>query len=169
MKNKPTDQTAPQRAEAGVKAQGVVAASEGDEEIKVTDIVFDCPNCHHNLVIDYRGAGLQIECVECGEPVLVPIPEGMKIDDLDLTSGELLTQLSQTRRLMLKSEQHIAELEETLVSVKSRRTELEKSRMTTLHRCAEMVNMCQTITKFQNEITATLNRMLAIIAEEQQR
>jgi len=169
MKNNPTDQTARQRAEVDVKAQSAVATGEGDDEIKATDIVFDCPNCHHSLAIDNRGAGLQIECVECGAAVLVPIPEGMKIDDLDLTSGELLTQLSQTRRMMLKSEQHIAELEETLVSVKSRRTELEKSRMNTLHRCAEMVNMCQTIVKFQNEITSTLNRMLAIIAEEQQR
>jgi len=164
MKDNPTDQTASQDIEEDVKVQG-----PGDDEIKVTDIVFDCPNCHHNLAIDYRGAGLQIQCVECGEPVLVPIPEGMKIDDLDLSSGELLTQLFQTRRMMLKSEQRIAEMDETLASIKGRRTELEKSRMTTLHRCAEMVNMCQTIAKFQNEITLTLNRMLALIAEEQQR
>jgi transcription elongation factor Elf1 len=169
MKNNPTDQAAPLRTEADVRVQGAAASGDGDDEIKVTDIVFDCPHCHHNLAIDYRGAGLQIECVECGEPVLVPIPEGMKIDDLDLSSGELLTQLFQTRRMMQKSEQHIAELEETLSSIKTRRTELEKSRMATLHRCAEMVNMCQTVSKFQNEITSTLNRMLTLIAEEQQR
>ena len=144
-------------------------STEGSDEIRATDIVFDCPHCNHNLAIDFRGAGLQITCVECGNPVLVPIPDGMKIDDLDSTAGELLTQLFQTRRMLVKSEQRAAELDETLASIKTRRTELEKSRITTLHRCAEMVNMCQSIVKYQNETTTVLNRMLAMIAEEQQR
>ena len=93
----------------------------------------------------------------------------MKIDDLDLSPGELLTQLFQTRRMMLKNEQRIAELEETLASVKIRRTELEKARMTTLHRCAELVGMCQSGLKLQGDMANTLNRMIALIAEEQQR
>jgi ribosomal protein S27E len=156
MKNEPTDQKELDEVVSG-------------EEIKATDIVFDCPSCGHNLAIDYRGAGLQINCVECGETVLVPIPDGMKINDLDLSAGDLLTQLFQTRRMLIKSEQRVAELEEAIVSVKARRTELEKSRIITLHRCAEMVSMCQTITKFQSESTNTINRMLALIAEEQQR
>jgi len=147
--------------------------SEGEEgegdEIRATDIVFDCPHCGHNLAIDYRGAGLQINCVECGQPVLVPIPEGMKIDDLDFSPGEILTQLFQTRKMLVKSEQRAAELEETVASIKARRTELEKSRITTLHRCAELVNMCQSITKCQNDIATILTRMQALIAEEQQR
>ncbi len=143
--------------------------TESGEDIKPTDILFDCPHCGHNLAIDYRGAGLQIVCVECQHTVLVPIPEGMKIDDLDLSAGELLTQLFQTRRMLLKSEQRVAELEETLVSVKARRTELEKSRITTLHRCAELVGVCQLITKYQGEIAAALTRMQNVIAEEQQR
>ena len=33
-----------------------------EAEIRDTDIVFDCPHCGKNLVIDYRGAGLQINC-----------------------------------------------------------------------------------------------------------
>ena len=99
----------------------------------------------------------------------MPIPDAMKIDDLDLSAGELLTQLFQTRRMLVKSEQRATELDETIASIKARRTELEKSRITTLHRCAEMVNMCQSIVKYQNETTSVLNRMLALIAEEQQR
>ena len=141
---------------------------EAGDEIRPTDIVFDCPACGHNLAIDYRGAGLQINCVECGELVQVPIPDGMKIDDLDLSPGEMLTQLFQTRRMLVKSEQRIEELEETLSSIKSRRTELEKARITTLHRCAEMVSMCQSIMKLQNEAATVINRMSALIAEEQQ-
>jgi ribosomal protein S27E len=154
--NHPTDQVSSQTVDES-------------DEIRATDIVFDCPHCGHNLAIDYRGAGLQINCVACSEAVLVPIPDGMKIDDLDLSAGELLTQLFQTRRMMLKSEQRVAELEETLNSIKMRRTELEKSRMTTLHRCAELVNLCQGILKIQSDETAHVNRMMALIAEEQQR
>ncbi len=73
-------------------------------EIRDTDIVFDCPHCGHNLAIDYRGAGLQINCVNCGETVLVPIPAGMKIDDLDIEPGEILKQLFATRRNLQKAE-----------------------------------------------------------------
>jgi len=169
MKNDPTDQSAPKAEEAEEEAQSPDVETEENEndEIRATDIVFDCPHCGHNLAIDYRGAGLQINCVACEQPVLVPIPDGMKIDDLDLSAGDLLTQLFQTRRMLLKSEQRIAELEETLNSIKVRRTELEKSRMTTLHRCAELVSMCQEALKLQNDTATTLNRMVALIAEEQ--
>lgn len=73
-------------------------------QIQDTDIVFDCPHCGHNLCIDYRGAGLEITCSECEEPVLVPIPDGMKISDLDLDAGELLKQLFATRRLLQRAE-----------------------------------------------------------------
>lgn len=154
MKNAPAEENVPE---------------SDNDVIRATDIVFDCPSCGHNLAIDFRGAGLQITCVECGSPVQVPIPDGMKIDDLDLSTGELLSQLFQTRRMLQKSEQHVAELEETLNSIKLRRTELERARMTTMHKCAELVNMCQGGLKMHNDMSALLNRMIALIAEEQQR
>ena len=69
-----------------------------ENEIRDTDIAFDCPHCGKNLVIDYRGAGLEITCSGCGQQVLVPIPDGMQLDDLDLDSGEILKQLFATRR-----------------------------------------------------------------------
>ncbi len=148
--------------------QSVQSAAE-EEVIQATDIVFECPHCHHSLVIDYRGAGLEIECVECKQPVTVPIPTGMNIDDLDLSAGEVLAQLFQTRRMLLKSEQHIATLEESVESLKLRRKELEKSRITTLHRCAELVTMCQTLLKQNSDFVGTINRMQTLISEEQQR
>jgi len=163
------DKRQPQRpAELDADVPVAVHEDAGDE-IRPTDIVFDCPHCGHNLAIDYRGAGLQIKCVECGMPTLVPIPEGMSVTDLDLSPGELLSQLFQTRGVLNKREQQIAELSQALDSVKARRSELERSRMTTLHRYAELVNMCQNITRAQTDITSTLNRMLTLIAEEQQR
>lgn len=172
---KPTEETENENPENAV-AEGVVAAPPTDgvlvdehgDAIKPTDIVFDCPYCGHNHVIDSRGAGLQINCVECGRPMHVPIPEGMKIDDLDLSADELLIQLQQTRQFLNKREAQVNELQQALDSVKTRRTELERYRMTTLHRYAELKGLCQNIEKAQTEIALTLNRIRGIIAEEQQ-
>jgi predicted RNA-binding Zn-ribbon protein involved in translation (DUF1610 family) len=93
-------------------------SSSGDAgEIRDTDIVFDCPHCGKNLVIDYRGAGLQINCSDCGESVLVPIPDGMELADLDLDPGEILKQLFATRRNYQKSELQIKALKARLVQL----------------------------------------------------
>ena len=96
-----------------------VPVRENDEaaEIRDTDIVFDCPHCGKSLVIDYRGAGLQINCSECGESVLVPIPDGMELTDLDLDPGEILKQLFATRRNFQKAELAIQALKTRLVQL----------------------------------------------------
>ena len=96
------------------------ATDGGDAQINDTDIVFDCPHCGHNLCIDYRGAGLQITCSECGNEVLVPIPDGMKIDDLDLDPGEILKQLFATRRNLQRAEARAEALEAKLVEASAR-------------------------------------------------
>ena len=96
----------------------VPVRENGDEtEIRDTDIVFDCPHCGKNLVIDYRGAGLQINCTECGEPGLVPIPDGMELTDLDLDPGEILKQLFATRRNYQKAEAKVEALKARLVQL----------------------------------------------------
>ncbi len=77
---------------------------EQEVEITSSDIVFDCPNCGHNLVVDYRAAGLQVPCPDCGAIIQAPIPESMHLEDLDCDRGELLQQLLQTRRLLVKAE-----------------------------------------------------------------
>ena len=100
------------------------AEDEMETEIRDTDIVFDCPHCGHNLAIDYRGAGLQITCVNCGESVLVPIPDGMKIDDLDIEPGEILKQLFAARRNLQRLEFRIEELEQQLRTMTIRRDTL---------------------------------------------
>jgi predicted RNA-binding Zn-ribbon protein involved in translation (DUF1610 family) len=96
-----------------------VGDEQQDVQINDTDIVFDCPHCGHNLCIDYRGAGLQISCSECGEPVLVPIPDGMKIDDLDLDPGEILKQLFATRRNIQRAEARAEALKSRLDEVQA--------------------------------------------------
>ena len=89
-----------------------------EAEIRDTDIVFDCPHCGKNLVIDYRGAGLAINCTECGQSVLVPIPDGMELGDLDLDAGEVLKQLFATRRNYQKAELEIQSLKARLVQIR---------------------------------------------------
>ena len=97
-------------------AEGVeIRENTDDADIRDTDIVFDCPHCGKNLVIDYRGAGLEINCSECGEAVLVPIPDGMQIADLDLDPGEILKQLFATRRNFQKAELQVQELKTRLL------------------------------------------------------
>ena len=104
---------------------GIEDDGESDVVIQDTDIVFDCPHCGHNLAIDYRGAGLQINCVNCGESLLVPIPDGMKINDLDLEPGEILKQLFATRRNLQKTELRAAMLEERLAEQTGYRESVE--------------------------------------------
>ncbi|MBQ6137087.1 MAG: hypothetical protein IJI73_06930 [Kiritimatiellae bacterium] len=105
-------------ADEDKKNEAEVREAEGEEvEIRDTDIVFDCPYCGKNLAIDYRGAGLQINCSECGKEVLVPIPDGMQLTDLDLDPGEILKQLFATRRNFQKSEQVIQSLKAKLVQM----------------------------------------------------
>ena len=86
-------------------------------EIRDTDIVFDCPRCGKSLVIDYRGAGLEITCSQCGARVLVPIPDGMQLTDLDLDPGEILKQLFATRRNYQKAELRVQALKASLAQL----------------------------------------------------
>ncbi len=95
-------------------AETYEAQSNESAEIRDSDIVFDCPQCGKNLVIDYRGAGLQINCTQCGANVLVPIPDGMQLTDLDLDPAEILQQLFATRRNYQKAELKIQSLKTRL-------------------------------------------------------
>jgi len=140
-----------------------------DPEIRPTDIVFDCPICGHNLVIDYKGAGLQVTCTECGNLIQAPIPEGMHVSDLDLSPGELLSQLFQTRRLLQKTEQRIGELEATSTSLREARSQHEHAHVATLRRCAEMTGLCNSLLRSQSEQAQMVNRIMQLLSEEQQK
>jgi len=148
--------------------QKLHAVDATEDDIRPTDILFNCPHCGHSLCIDCRGAGLLTNCTECNKEVLVPIPEGTNAGDLDLTRDQTLGQLFYTRRMLARAEQRISELEEVITSLKDRRSAMEKARMTTLRHCADISNLCQSIQRSQGETAATLNRMLEIIASEQQ-
>ena len=117
-----------------------------DVEIKPTDIVFDCPNCGHNLCVDYRAAGLQVPCSDCGAIIQVPIPEGMQLEDLDCDPGEMLQQLLQTRRMLVKAEAAAQKAGEKVVELTmqladTRRTlQAVRARIETLQEAAELAS-----------------------------
>ena len=117
------------------------SGDEAETVIRETDIVFDCPHCGHNLAIDYRGAGLQISCVNCGQDVLVPIPDGMKIDDLDIEPGEILKQLFATRRNLQKAELRADALESRLTEQFEMR-EAAEARFAALQMQLEEMRQC---------------------------
>ncbi len=79
-----------------------------EDEVPPTDITFECPTCGKSLSIDPRGAGLTITCTQCGNPVSVPIPEGMEIDDFDATPEELSMQLVRTRQNLSRAQSLLA-------------------------------------------------------------
>ena len=127
--------------------------------IRDTDIVFDCPHCGHNLAIDYRGAGLQIECVNCGESVLVPIPDGMKIDDLDIEPGEILKQLFAARRNLQRAEGRIEELELELRGVTMRRDTLRALLESFAIQLEELKELSRNEVKLREKSTALVSRL----------
>ncbi len=89
------------------------------EEVPETDIIFECPHCEKALSIDPRGAGLVIRCTQCGQPVTVPIPEGLEIDDFDATPEELSIQLLSARQHLAKAQAHTHEIEAELASLRA--------------------------------------------------
>jgi DNA-directed RNA polymerase subunit RPC12/RpoP len=40
----------------------------------MSDITFECIHCKKSLVVDERGAGLEVDCPDCGGRVVIPKP-----------------------------------------------------------------------------------------------
>ncbi|MBR1608586.1 MAG: hypothetical protein IJ678_03100 [Kiritimatiellae bacterium] len=107
--------------------EGIGGVREMDTaDIPPTDILFECPKCGKSLSIEPRGAGLVINCTRCGEPVAVPIPEGMEIDDVDATQEELAAQLQRLRRNLDAAQSRVAELEEEVALLRGFRDSATK-------------------------------------------
>ena len=159
---------APESERDATESEEATDGADDADGVRPTDIVFDCPHCGHNLCIDLRGAGLLTNCTECRREVLVPIPEGMNVGDLDLTSELSLGQLFFARRALAQAEQRIAELEEIVSSLRDHHSTMEKSRLTTLHHGAELTTLCQSIQRCQGDMAAALHRMAELIAAAQQ-
>jgi len=167
-----TNETAPENIDAATSdnAEGIDDNDDDGIEtvIRDTDIVFDCPHCGHNLAIDYRGAGLQINCVNCGETVLVPIPKEMKIDDLDLEPGEILKQLFATRRNLQRAEAHAEELEGQVYELTARINAMWAKCETLTMQLGELRSHCHQQAANNEKMTDILDHMAAELQQPQQ-
>jgi len=99
---------------------------ESAAEIKDSDIVFDCPHCGKSLAIDYRGAGLNIECTDCGNSVIVPIPDRMELTDIDSTPEEQEIRILNLRKSLSAAQERIEELDGRIGELTERRRALEQ-------------------------------------------
>lgn len=133
-------------------------ADSGLEDINDSDIVFDCPYCNNTLVIDYRGAGLPITCVKCGKQVLVPIPDGMDLKDLDLEPGDILKQLFKARRDLLAAEVKIRDLTDIVHELEFERNESNAEINAIEENKIEVLTLLQKVAHQQQELADILKR-----------
>ena len=103
--------------------------AENSNEIKATDIVFECPHCKKSLAVDYRAAGLTVPCTDCKEMVEVPIPEGMDVSDLDSAEEDLRVRAIHLRESLKDSQARIRMLEGVVDELKSDRGAMERDKM----------------------------------------
>jgi len=52
------------------------------------DIIFDCPNCQQELVVDSAGAGTEIDCPSCGETITIPRESTKPAPEVALPTGQ---------------------------------------------------------------------------------
>jgi DNA-directed RNA polymerase subunit RPC12/RpoP len=57
------------------------------------DLIFNCPKCEQELAVDASGAGEEIECPECGQPITIPMPDspGVKTSAAPVTTAPVET------------------------------------------------------------------------------
>lgn len=128
-------------------------------EIKDTDIVFDCKYCSKSLAIDYKGAGLNIPCSDCGKMVEVPIPEGMDIGDIDKSDEEMEIVILNLRKSLTAAESKVASLEEDVAEVNSRRDALEKQRTDTVYKFAAITEQVGIIQAALDDIANAIRKI----------
>ena len=135
-------------------------------EIKDTDIVFDCPHCNKSLVIDYRGAGLTTSCTDCGEDVVVPIPEGMDISDIENTREDQEMRILNLRKSLAVAEAHIAVLESEVEALSARREVLEQGRAEGFSKLAAILEKAGVIEAAVKDVSVALEGIAEHINED---
>ena len=128
-------------------------------EIKDTDIVFDCKYCSKSLAIDYKGAGLNIPCSDCGKMVEVPIPEGMDIGDIDKSDEEMEIVILNLRKSLAAAESKVASLDEDVDELNSRRESLEKLRSDTVYKFGSVAEQISIVQKALDDIANAIRKI----------
>jgi transcription elongation factor Elf1 len=134
-------------------------------EIKDTDIVFDCPHCGKSLAIDYRGAGLTIQCTDCERDVVVPIPEGMELNDIDSSDEEQEIRIINLRRALVAAEAQINGLEEEVALLRARSDGLSHIESEAADRDTGILEAVGSIQKAAAEIYRAVDRISDLARE----
>jgi hypothetical protein len=58
-------------------------------QVTERDIVFDCPHCGGELVVDMDGAGMEVNCALCGGGLTVPEYYGPSLQFLQVATAKL--------------------------------------------------------------------------------
>ena len=58
-------------------------------QVTERDIVFDCPHCGGELVVDMDGAGMEVNCTLCGGGLKVPEYNGPSLHFLQVATAKL--------------------------------------------------------------------------------
>jgi transcription elongation factor Elf1 len=98
------------------------------DEIRDSDIVFNCPFCEKSLAIDCRGAGLTIACPDCSNKIAVPIPANMEVSDIDSSDEDKAVRIIHMREVISSSQSKIMDLETEVKEITLRRDALESVR-----------------------------------------
>ncbi|MEI6970901.1 MAG: hypothetical protein WCL44_05225 [bacterium] len=137
----------------------------GSLEIKDTDIVFECPHCGKSLAIDYHAAGLSIPCTDCGKLVVVPIPDGMEISDLDSSMEDQGALIIHLREVVLDSQTRTKLLEAMVEDFKKRRQAEERKDAEVTRKFQQFERDLESVSRAIDQINTALGSMSDTIRE----
>ncbi len=132
---------------------------ENGNEIKATDIVFECSHCGKSLAVDYRAAGLTVPCSDCKEMVEVPIPEGMDLSDLDSTEQDLRVRAIHLRESLKVSQARIRVLEGVVDELKADRSTMEKDKINLTFRLSMVAREVEVLRQAMEQISTAMKAL----------
>jgi len=135
------------------------------QDIQDTDIIFECPLCSKSLAIDYHAAGLSIPCTDCGAMVVVPVPDGMQISDLDSTEEEQGAMVIHLRETLSDCQTRVRLLESMVAELQKRRVNQEQKDADLAQRAEQLSRDVEIISTSVDRINSALASMAVAIRE----
>ena len=143
----------------------VVEAGAGADEIRDTDIVFECPHCGKSLAIDYRAAGLTIPCTDCRRIIEVPIPEGMELGDLDVSEEDVRGRNIHLRDALEEAQGRLKALEATVKELRSERAAQDSARMEKIERWDKLRQEAVNLRKAVKQMSESFENMSQLLSK----
>ena len=119
-------------------------------ELVNNDIVFECEYCSKSLAIDYHGAGLTIQCPDCGKDIQVPIPDGVDISDIDYDLDKLQAKEIEEPKELITDEESRKSAEQ----INNMVTELDEFRFRTRYLEKELLQFTKGVKNINHQMDA---------------